>query len=411
MVAANPELRARVRPYRAGKSLEYRAGNSYYRAISSEGATKHGYNAHGIVVDELHVQPDGDLVDALETSVGARRQPMTVYVSTSDYERQSICNEKYDYAAKVRDGTFRDPRWLPCIWEATRSDDWRDPKTWAKANPNLGRSVSLEYVQDECRQAQRVPRKLNVFLRLQLNLRTQAESAWLPKEEWAACAGSRSYAELVEHLKGKRAIGGLDCSAVKDLTAFVLYFPEERACLTWAWVPQGTLELRGAREGDPYAAWASEGYLEVLPGKAMDLEKVRRRIGEICEPYRVQEINFDRWGAVQIATQLRDDGFDVVKFGQGFASMSEPSKHLERLVLDRALVHGGHPVLTYCALNAMVVTDPADNIKPVKNPSQAGEHGRIDALVALVMGIGGAIVKSESDDGRSVYDSRGIERL
>lgn len=426
MVGNEPELDRRLRCYRAFKSIEYDATSSYFRAISSDAKTKHGFNTHAAIIDELHVLPNGDLVTTLTSSMGTRRQPFTLFITTSDFERPgSICNETHAYATKVRDGLLTDPEFLPVIYEASVDDDWTDEKVWYACNPNLGVSIKLRDMQSECRLAQHSPRERNLFKRYRLNIRTQADVAWVPMEYWRKCGKRREIEDgdlegWIRKLKleGRECFAGLDLSSTRDLSAFVLVFPDvvcwrprgrepetAHVVLPYFFAPQATAEDRETLEGVSYIAWAEDGWLELTPGNVVDYDRIRQVIGECGERFRIREINFDRWGAQQIATQLDGDGFEMVKFGQGYASMSEPSKELERLWLKRGIRHGGHPVLEYCAACVMVQEDPAGNIKPSKSKST----GRIDGIVALVMALGGAIVGG--GDGESVYASRGILSL
>ena len=175
MVHQNPLLAERLKIYGGlgQRAIMYESQMSSYKVISADADTKHGYNTHLAVINELHAQPNRELVDVLGTSTGSRRQPLILYITTSDYERPSICNEKYDYATKVRDGIIDDASFLPVVYEATKDDDWKDPKIWRKANPNFGISVSEEYLARECKRAQEVPSYENTFKRLHLNIRTE----------------------------------------------------------------------------------------------------------------------------------------------------------------------------------------------------------------------------------------------
>jgi len=138
MVLADPDFSRMCKIYSTAKCIYDEKTNSSYKAVSAEANTKHGYNSHCVIIDELHAHKDRELVDVLITSTGSRTQPLVLHVTTSDYQRESICNEKYEYACQVRDGIIDDPSFLPVIYEASIDDDWKDPEIWAKANPNLG---------------------------------------------------------------------------------------------------------------------------------------------------------------------------------------------------------------------------------------------------------------------------------
>lgn len=410
MIQNRAALRDRFTTYRNGKAILYRAGGSTYKAIPSDAKLQHGFNAHGVVVDELHVLPDGDLVDVLVTSTGARRQPLIVYVTTSDFDRPSVCNELHDTALAVRDnGGHRDrngwdPGFLPVLYEAQPSDDWTDPKVWAKANPNLGTSLRQDYVEREAQKALRSPRVRNTFLRLQLNIRTQAEVSWVPMELWDACRGTAT----PDSLKGRLCYGGLDLASRKDLCAFSLYFPEEHAVLCRFWWPEQNLRRRVQDDGATWMLeWVEKGFLTLTPGTVTDYDVVQAAVLADAKAYQLQAVGFDRWGAQQLATNLKRGGLNLVEVGQGFRDLSEPSKELEALWMAGKLQHGGNPVLRWNAGNTMVREDPAGNIKPDKQRST----GQIDGIVATVMALGLAVTVAAKGGGPSLYESRGIRTL
>jgi phage terminase large subunit-like protein len=210
-----------------------------------------------------------------------------------------------------------------------------------------------------------------------------------------------------EKLRGRPCFAGLDLASVSDLTAFVLLFPEDgNAVLPFFWVPRATALKRQDKAIQPcYVAWAEQGCMELTPGNVCDYDCVRTKIRELGEMFNIRQIAFDRWGATQLSTQLEGDGFEMVAFGQGYASLSAPSKELEKLVLGSDLKHGGHPVLRWNAGNVMLETDAAGNIKPSKKKSS----DKIDGIVALVMALGRAIVREEPP--RSIYSTRGVLQL
>jgi site-specific DNA recombinase len=378
---------------------QVRTINLLVKVISAEAYTKHGVNAHGVIIDELHAQPDRELVDVLTTSTGARRQPLIIYITTADFDRESICNEKYDYACKVRDGVIDDPAFLPVIYEAARDDDWTDPAVWAKANPNLGVSVSLEYLERECIRAKETPTYENTFKRLHLNMKTQQDVRWLSLENWDACNARIDEAALT----GRECYGGLDLSTTTDLSAFVLVFQESDGGITLLpkfWVPADNAHKREKRDRVPYETWARQGLIEMTPGNVIDYDRIRMRINELGQRFHIQELAIDPWNATQLSLQLQGDGFEVIQFGQGFKEMTAPTKEFEKLVISRKIRHGGNPVLRWMAGNVSAETDAAGNLKPSKKKS----NERIDGIVAAIMALGRAL----QHGGIQTYSGSGI---
>ncbi len=409
MLLGNAELSQRGRPYRRSILYEETAGG--YHVLSSKASTKHGLNPHGILVDELHAQKDNELVDTLTTAVGARRQPLTLYMTTADFGRPSICNETYHYACQVRDRVVDDPEFLPVIYEATRDDDWTKEATWRKANPNLGVSVKLDFMIQQCKEAQEKPSYENTFKRLHLNIITEQANRWLQLHRWDKCAGPLTPQQLEESLVGQECFGGLDLASTTDLAAFAMVFPPAGERTTWAvvlrvWAPKENAIMRERKDRVPYLTWSKQGFLKLTDGDVIDYDVIRRDVVELGTRFNITEIAIDRWASAQITNQLGGDGYEMVPFGMGFGSLSAPTKELETLVLGEGLTHGGHPLLRWCASNVATVTDDIGNMKPSKKHSTE----KIDPVVATIMALGRAMARDQGN-GKSVYDERGIEEL
>ena len=396
MVEQESRLSSRLRVYGSVgfRSIVKRDDEaSSYKVLSADAETKHGASAHLVVIDELHAQPNRDLVDVLLTSTASevRKQPLIVYITTADFNRPSICNEKHDYACKVRDGIIHDPSFLPVVYEADNSEDWTDPRVWERVNPNLGVSVSRDYLERECQRARETPAYENTFRRLHLNQKTETDVRAIPMEQWDACAAEPVSAA---DLEGQGCYGGLDLSTTTDLTAFVLVFPEDGGgyrVLPFFWLPAETARLRSRRDRVPYEDWARAGLVTLTEGNVIDYDVVRRDINRLNERFAIQAIARDRWNATQITTQLQGDGFAMTDFGQGFSSMTAPTKEVLKLVAEGKLYHGGHPVLRWMASNLSTEMDAAGNLKPSKKKSTE----RIDGVVSLIMAIGQAMVQPE----------------
>ena len=379
-VEQSPSLRSRLKVYR--NSIVREETHSFYKALSAEAFTKHGLNAHGVIFDELHAQPTRELVDVMQTSMGARRQPMLVYITTAGYDRKSVCWEIWKYAEAVESGAIKDDTFLPAIYAAATEDDWRAEATWRKANPNLGVSVKLDYLRSECARAVEMPSYENTFRQLHLNQWTEQDTRWLRMDHWA-----QGNVGCPVPLAGRECWAGLDLATTYDTTAFVLLFPLDDGTF-WVephfWIPEENMRDRVRRDKVSYDVWARQGHLHLTPGNVTDFDQVRSDINDLAKRYAIREVGVDRWNATQLANQLQGDGVNVVGYGQGYGSMSGPAKVLESLVVSGKLLHGGHPVLAWQAGNVAIQHDHNGNIKP----SKAKSNERIDGVVALVMALG-----------------------
>jgi phage terminase large subunit-like protein len=298
------------------------------------------------------------------------------------------------YCQVLQYGIITDEAFLPVIFEAGKDDDWTKPETWRKAHPGLGVSVKEEYFAAECAKAQQLPGYENTFKRLLLNIWTEQNTRWLPMDTWDKCA------EDLPDLAGRTCYAGLDLATTTDIAALVLAFPigQKVHFLPFFFVPEDGIKRRSERDRVPYVDWVRQGEIIATDGAVIDYEVIRAKINELAEQYHIKEIAIDRWNATQLATQLSGDGFEMIGFGQGFASMSAPTKELERRVLAQEINHGGNPVLRWMASNVSIKQDPAGNMKPDKSKSTE----RIDGIVAALMALGRVM---ESDDERgSVYD-------
>ena len=389
MVMQSDELRKQVNTFKT--SLFCAPLHAAIRPLASGAASKHGFSPSGAIYDELHAWPDGEMADVVHKGTAARRQPLEIYLTTAGVRGRGFGWTMHEYAVNVRDGGAVDPTFLPVIFAAGEDDAWTDPSTWEKANPSLGISVKRDYLAAECDRAQRSATKQNEFRRYHLNEWTEQAVRWLALSDWDACAGEIDFAALEERLAGLMCWGGLDLASTRDTTALAWWFPPQdglavATALFRFWLPEHELKERCQRDKVAYDDFARRGALRLTPGNVADYGFIKECIFRDAERFRVQDLAIDRWNATQLATELQEEGLTVALFGQGFASMSGPSKELERLVLAHAFRHGGQPVARWMAGNVAVAMDPAGNVKPDK----AASTQRIDGVVAAVMALGRA---------------------
>jgi phage terminase large subunit-like protein len=405
MVRMCPALNRRVKLLASTKRLIYLPTNSFYQVLSAEAYSKHGFNIHGVVFDELHTQPNRKLYDVMTKGSGdARAQPLYFLITTAGDNQNSICWEVHQKALDIKNGRKHDSTFYPVIYGAALEDDWTDLKVWKKTNPSLGITVSIDKVKTAFESARQNPAEENSFRQLRLNQWVKQAVRWMPMEKWDACA----FAIDLDGLKGRVCYGGLDLSSSIDITAFVLVFPpvdedDKYIVLPFFWIPEETIDLRVRRDHVNYDIWKKQGFLQTTEGNVVHYGFIETFIEDLGTKYNIREIAFDRWGAVQMTQNLENLGFTVVPFGQGFKDMSPPTKELMKLTLEQKIAHGGHPVLRWMMDNIFIRTDPAGNIKADKEKSTE----KIDGAVATVMALDRAI-RNGSNIGGSVYDERGI---
>jgi len=395
-VLANEWMEERSKPYQ--NAITYVDTDSGmvrggYKALAAVAGTKHGMNASTVIFDELHAQKKRDLWDAMKTGMGARSQPLLAAITTAGWDRNSICWQQHELACKIRDGILENEEILPVIFAADPEDDWKNPTTWYKAQPNLGVSVPESFYRTECELAQQSPAYENTFKQLYLNIWTEQAIRWIPMDKWDSCN------EELPDLDGEPCWTGLDLSSKVDVTAFVMafrLFDDRIALLPHFWIPEDNVIQREQRDSVPYRLWKDKGFVTFTSGNTIDHRMVRRDINAFGKKYSIQEIAADPWNATQICQELADDdGFTVVEFRQGLVSMNEPSKAFHAMVLEQKLVHGGNPILRWMASNACVTQpDDAGNYKPTKGKST----GRIDGIVASVMAVGRAMQGESSSN-------------
>ncbi len=401
MVKASPYLHKRIGIFK--NNLHVVSTASKFEPLGADAGTLDGLNIHANLIDELHAHKTRLLWDVLETATSSRRQPLTIAITTSGVDRNSICYEQYSYCEKLLRGTVKDDTYFAFITCADEGDDWQKESTWKKANPNYGISVKKDDLKRKAGKAKEMPAAQNTFIRLHLNRWTQQVDRWISLQLWDENAGIVSE----EELKGCTCYGGLDLSSVSDLTAWVMVFPRDDDpemidVLCRFWCPEAQLSNTQNRYRDQYRAWLKQGCLKVTPGDAIDYSFIKAQILQDAQKFRLVDINIDRlFQAHQIGMELQEEGLTVVGMGQGFLSMAVPMKEFERRLLVRKIRHGGNPVLRWMADNVVVKQDPAGNLKIDKASSQS----KVDGIVALVMALDRAM---RHQDKRSIYETRGV---
>lgn len=380
IVACSKRIRGLVTVYKNG--LFNAKKRSIFKVLSRDANTALGVNASFVVMDELLGAPDDALYNSMVTSLGARRQPLMFSITTAGWSRVSFCYQLHEYTEKVISGVLEDAAFYGRIYGIREGEDWTSPEIWAKCNPSLNYTVPLEFLQSEYNRAKEFPQFENPFKTLYLNAWLSSEKSWITDEQWTACE-DRSL--TIDDFLGEPCYAGLDLSSTQDLTALVLCFHREGKfyLFPYAFCPEDGIKYRSRKDKVPYEIWADAEFLTATPGNATDYDYIISKLGEIKEKFNLAEVTVDRWNSSFLVTKLQEQGFIVTLFGQGFSSMTSPVRAMERLVLQKNIVHSGHPVMRWCMSNVLLKVDPAGNSKPDKGKSRE----KIDIIVASLMAL------------------------
>lgn len=352
-------------------------GQSIYKPLEWNPGKQDGLNAHFCCIDEYHAHPNDELYNVIRNSMGARRQPLLFTITTAGFNREAPCYKHRQYCAGVLSGAIKDDALFSVIYTLDEGDDWTDPAVWAKANPNWGISVNPRQLEQGLTEAKEFVHKEVEFKTKLLNVWTDTAMTWISDSDWKACDG-------MDELDGELCYGGLDLASTGDFCAFSLYFPAYNAIRSWYWLPVETAYKRKDAAGASIRQWAADGFIELTEGNVTDYAFIKARVIALAQQYDIKDIAFDRFNSSQLVIELQNEGLQMFPFGQGFVSMSAPTKELERLVKDKKLRHAGNPVTRWMMSNIMLRTDPAGNIKIDK--AKSGD--KVDGPVSIVMALG-----------------------
>jgi phage terminase large subunit-like protein len=397
-------LRKHMKPYRASNKIVHEKSNSYFQSISSVAEAAHGANIHGAVVDEVHLHRNGELIEAIETGTGSRRQPLIVYITTADEGRpNSIYSKKRQMIESLANGTLRNESIYGVIWAAAHSEsELNDPfsmEAQRRANPGYGVSPTAGFLKRAAEKAKESPADYASYLRLHLGIRTRQVTRFLPLTDWDESAG-----QVVENdLKGRPCYGGLDLASVSDIAALCWTFPSEDfktySSIWRFWLPEGQLRNLNRRTANEADDWVRSGLLTLTPGDVIDNQAIFDQIDQDAQKFRVISLGYDRWGSTWIIPKLEDEGLNCIALGQGYSTMSGPLKEMLRLVRQHRYSHGGNALMRWMVDNLAVDIDAAGNIKPNK----ANSADKIDGISAAAMALREATLAAEGGESMVVW--------
>lgn len=406
---AHPFLRTKVRTYKQSSTIVIPGTAAQFRPLGQDSDTEDGLNPHCVIVDEYHAHPDNTMINVMESGMGARRQPLTLIITTAGFNKNSACyQEEHTLTKQILAGELepKPENYFGIIYTLDEGDDWTDPDVWIKSNPNLGVSVSWKYIEDRVQIALHSPRKQNDVKTKNLNIWTQAETRWIDGDVWDR--GKAQFAE--QKLEGRPCYVGVDLSASQDITAVVLDFPpiepgEKHKQLYRFFIPGDNIIEKTRKDKVPYDIWIERGLVIATPGDVVDYDFIEQTIYQDAERFEILEIAYDPWKAQEIVNHITDAGFTMIPVYQRYSGMAAFTDAFEKAVLGAQIQHGGNPVMQWMISCTEVKSDRQGNIMPMK-PQRDKTGKRIDGVVASIMAYGRAVA-NHGENG-SVYDQRDL---
>lgn len=357
---------------------------SMFKALSRDTKkTGDGLNPSCAIIDEAAQIVDRNSIEVLHSGMVARKNPLRIYITTASFTKETKFYEDMMMLEAMLSGEAEDnPRWFGLLYSLDPADDWRDPKTWAKANPMHGISVFEDAIAQRAEEAKHKPAALNEFLCKTLNLYVSANSAWIDRGYWdderALITGSQREPESV--------FIGFDLAATRDLNAVCTlkrFAEDDYEAEFKFFLPEDGFNLIPKHYGDIFRVARQSGILHVTQGNVMDDREISDYIVQQCQKYDVKEIGFDAYNAASLVARLVENGLPVKKVGQGMAVLSNPSKHVEKMLMNYQIRHNGNAFVGWQLGNCEVYEDVNGNIKIRKN--EADKSAKVDGIIAMII--------------------------
>lgn len=403
MVEKTPDLAEAFGLRTWSKSITRFDTGASFKPIHAKASTQDGLNPSHVGLDEIHAHKNSELVNVLTSAAGARFNPLWLYTTTEGYVNAGPWSDMRRFAKQLLQGVFKHSadHFLVVMYAVDeenktlgiKADDDFDESAWVKANPLIeANPYLLAAIRKEAIEAKHMPSKLAEFRIKRLNRSASTSSGWIELTRWQACANPVD----LEWLSQYPCWGGLDLASTTDIAALRLVWNVEGILYTagWRWVPMDEVSKRSARGTVPYASWVEQGLISQTEGNVTDYTVIEQVILELRDRFQIKQIGFDPWNGADLANRLADEGIELVRFEQLAKYFHPAMQTLERAYMSGRLVHGGDPVLEWCASNLIAKRDTNLNMKPDRKRSA----DKIDDMVALLIAIGIATTPEEDDE-------------
>ena len=381
MVDSMPEeLKAcyRVSKYEIGKTND---AQTVFKALSRDNKKSgDGKNASCAIIDEAAQIVDRNSIEVIHSGMVARKNPLRIYITTASFTKETkFYEDMIAFEAMLHGEAPDNPKWFGLLYGLDPADDWRDEKTWAKANPMHGISVYQDAIKERCEQAKLKPAALNEFLCKTLNIYVSTNAAWIDRDYWDKSVGE-------DKPDPEAVFIGFDLAATRDLNAVCVlkrYSEEDYYAHFQFFLPEDGLELIPTHYRPIFDQAVRSGILKITEGNVMDDREISEYIKQQATLYNVKEVGYDAYNAASLVARLYDYSIPVKKVGQGMAVLNNPSKHTEKLIMQHQIKHSGNPFLGWQLGNCEVYEDVNGNIKIRKN--EADKSAKVDGIIALII--------------------------
>ncbi|MCG7502408.1 terminase large subunit [Tenacibaculum sp. Mcav3-52] len=388
------------------REIKFLPTNSFMKPLGGDSKTQDGINSHRTIIDEYHAHRDDTVKENLESSSAARKQPLTKTITTAGFNVHGVCKKFEESCERILEGIDEDDTFFIMIHDLDEGDDWEDPSCWVKANPNLGVTVSMDFLIGEYNKAKNQPSKIPNFKTKHLNMWVDAPEVWIDAEYWDAC--QQPIKEENFALLGN--CGGLDLSSTTDITAYAMISePDEngvRDLKVWCFCPKETIDKRSKEDGVPYRYWASmkrenaedenDTYLIATEGNMVDYNVVKNTIVKQFFKHKTKHVEYDRKFSGVLVQNLMEESVELSPFSQTLMNYTSPTKEFQRLIMSAKLRVGKNPILKYMLSGCVPISDTNENVRLDKSKSTK----RIDGIIASIMAMAGTMTVEEVDESK-----------
>jgi len=399
MIKISPLLQESITCYT--KSIFNESTFSFWKPLGSDSNTQDGLNCHAGINDEYHAHKDDSMMNVMKSSMGARRNPHILTITTAGTTIGGACHNERAVCVKILKGILQQDNKFVIIYTLDEGDNWEDEKSWLKANPSIKAIPSLKkFLADEYLDAKNNPSRINNFKTKNLNIWCSSEIDYISDENWMKC---NQYPIKLEDLKGRPCHVGIDLAKRVDINAMICLFTDKKPIDLYCmfWIPES--KLQGNPDDIDYQAWYQQGFLSVVGNENINMDKEAQEMYDLLSNFDVKSIGIDTaYIEFGVGQKLTEMGLELTGFRQGYISMTPPINELEALVMEKEINHGGNPVLRWMNSNVVLWTDPAGNRKIHKGKSK----GKVDGMVAAVMAVGEYLAHLFEDDINDYYRKR-----